>query len=295
MNSELITIALRYAEAFSDKDGVARTPLPGVSIIRQTMPTPLVYAISSPLVALVLQGRKRVTTGSKTFEFGAGQSLLIGANVPNSSQIIHASLVKPYVSLIIDLNTAIIKGLMTEIEVRPIGNTAAIRIDDSSDEVVDTSLRLLRLLGRPASRHILADQLMRELHYWLLIGQHGDAIQGLGMPDSQAHHIARVVDILREKFAKKLRVEDLAAIAGMSLSSFHAHFRANTSLSPLQFQKQLRLIEARRLLLEGTAIANAAHDVGYESVPQFTREYSRFFGTSPGRDMKAARSNDQAA
>ena len=296
MIDNLLTIARRHAETFADADGVARTPLPGVTILRQCRPTPLVYAISSPLVALVLQGRKRVSTGSESFEFGAGDSLLIGADVPNGSQITRASPGAPYVSVVVDLDLALIEQLMTEIEAQAVATGGAVRVGPTDAEVSDTVLRLLRLLGRPDARPILCDQLRRELHYWLLVGHHGDAIQGLGVPGSRARHIARAVDALRSRYAETVRVGELARMAGMSVSSFHEHFRAVTSLTPLQFQKQLRLIEARRrLLAEGETISLAAFAVGYESVPQFTRDYGRFFGSPPGRDLKRTRDGAEAA
>jgi AraC-like DNA-binding protein len=156
--------------------------------------------------------------------------------------------------------------------------------------VADAALRLMRLLDRPASVPVLQAQLVREMHYWLLAGRHGSAIRRLGWPDGHVQRVARAVAVLRAEFAETVPVERLAAVAGMSPSSFHQHFRAVTSLSPLQFQKQLRLIEARRLMFaEGVSASHAAFAVGYESVPQFTREYGRMFGLSPVRDMKAAR------
>ena len=143
---------------------------------------------------------------------------------------------------------------------------------------------------------MLQGQLMRELHFWLLSGRHGGSIRSLGVLDSHAQRIARAVAIIRSDFAKPLRVEHLAEVAGMSPSSFHEHFRAITALTPMQFQKQLRLIEARRLLIaDGAAISHATYAVGYESVPQFTRDYGRLFGLPPGRDIKAAKANVQAA
>jgi len=157
-------------------------------------------------------------------------------------------------------------------------------------------LRLMRLLDRPASVPILQSQLLRELHYWLLSGGHGGAIRSLGIVDSHAQRVARAVALIRDNFAQPLRVERLAEAAGMSPSAFHEHFRAITSLTPLQFQKQLRLIEARRMMLaDGEMISNAAYAVGYESIPQFTREYGRMFGLPPARDMKAAKTRMQPA
>ncbi len=169
---------------------------------------------------------------------------------------------------------------------------APVRAERTDAEVANAALRLMHLLERPAAVPVLHVQLLREMHYWLLAGRHGPAIQRLGWPDGRiCNAVARAVAVLRAEFAQPLPVERLAAVAGMSLSSFHQHFRAVTSLSPLQFQKQLRLIEARRLMLaEGVSSSSAAFAVGYESVSQFTREYARMFGLPPARETEAARS-----
>lgn len=156
--------------------------------------------------------------------------------------------------------------------------------------VADCALRLMRLLKRPDAIPVLRPLVMRELHYWLLRGRHGAAIHGLARPDGRAHRIARAVAVLRGEFDLPLRVEHLAAMAGMSASTFHYHFRAVTSLSPIQFQKQLRLVEARRRMLgEGCPASRAAFAVGYGSVTQFTREYTRMFGLPPERDRSESR------
>ncbi|ESQ81502.1 hypothetical protein ABENE_21910 [Asticcacaulis benevestitus DSM 16100 = ATCC BAA-896] len=280
----------------ADANGVATTPFPGVVILREPLPTTLQYSISKPMVALVLQGCKRVTMGQDTFDFGAGQSLLITTDVPTVSQITTASAAKPYYSLVLELDRALIEALVSDM-----GNVAfpaggPVRIDPTDVEVADAALRLLRLLDRPASIPVLKDQHLRELHFWLLSGRYGGAIRALGIMDSHAQRIGRAVSVIRADFAKPLRGEQLAEIAGMSISAFHAHFRNITSLTPLQFQKQLRLIEARRAMLSGGATINtAAFDVGYESVHQFTREYGRLFGRPPASDMKAAKQDQVTA
>ena len=288
MISELFTAASRFAEANADEHGVALTPFPGVAVVRQTMPTALEYAINRPLVALVLQGSKRVIMGSKNFDLRPGESLLVTADVPTVSQITHANLARPYVSIVFEIDAAVVTELVTEMGARPFLAGYPIRVDPTEGEVADAALRLLRLLGRPVAMPILQAQLLRELHFWLLSGRHGGAIRTLGIPDSHAQRIARAVNLIRSQFAAPLRVEQLASAAGMGLSSFHEHFRAITSLTPLQFQKQLRLIEARRLMLSaGEPLSNAAYAVGYESVPQFTREYGRLFGVTPARDRRS--------
>ncbi|MCJ8517951.1 AraC-like DNA-binding protein [Pseudorhizobium tarimense] len=296
LNSTLLDCVRRFADANADRFGVARTPIPGLFAMRATAPSKMQYAISKPLVALVLQGSKRVTMGSSTFDFGAGESLLIAADVPNVSQITRATAGKPYYSLVLDIDPAVTQSLVLEIGIAQAETGAPIHVDPTEAEVADAALRLMRLLDRPKSIPILQDQLIREMHYWLLTGPHGAGIRALGFADSHANRVARAVAVIRSGYSEAIPVERLAAVAGMSPSSFHQHFRAFTSLSPLQFQKQLRLIEARRMMIsEGATISNAAYAVGYESVPQFTREYGRMFGVSPARDVRESSGKIQLA
>lgn len=286
----LLDAVRRYADAHADTDGVAQTPIPGLMIVRATEPSGLVYAISKPLVCLVMQGGKHVTLGTQEFAFAAGDSLLITADVPTVSQITEASAKAPYLSLVLELEASIIAELVEQMDAVPVDRYAPVQVEPTDAEAADAALRIMRLLDRPTAVPVLHPQLVREFHYWLLCGRHGAATRRLGWPDSQARRVARAVAVLRSEFAQPLPVERLAAVAGMSPSSFHQHFRNVTSLSPLQFQKQLRLIEARRLMLaEGITASSAAFAVGYESVPQFTREYGRMFGAPPARDTEAAR------
>ncbi|WP_127754378.1 AraC family transcriptional regulator [Devosia sp. 1566] len=290
MTQALLDAVARYANAHADSDGIAVTPIPGLTLIRATRPSALQYAVSKPLVALVVQGQKRVTMGNDVFDFGAGDSLVVTADVPTISQITEASVGRPYFSLVLDLERALLTELSVEMRLAPVADAAPIRTEPTHAEVADAARRLLHLLERPASIPVLKMLLLREMHYWLLAGRHGSAIRRLGWPDSNIQRIAKAVAVLRSDFAQPLPVEKLAAVAGMSLSSFHQHFRQVTSLSPLQFQKQLRLIEARRqMVAEGASASTAAYAVGYESVPQFTREYRRMFGMPPVRDVSATR------
>lgn len=292
----LLDVVRHHADAHADGEGIARTPIRGLTAVRATTPSDLLYAISRPLVALVVQGAKHVTMGTQGFAFSAGDSLLITADVPTVSQITRASVAAPYYSLVLELDPAVIAELAVEMKAVLVADDAPVRVEPTDAEVADAALRLMRLLERPASVPVLQAQLVREMHYWLLTGRHGSAIRRLGGPDGHVQRVARAVAILRAEFARPLRIERLAAAAGMSPSSFHQHFRAVTSLSPLQFQKQLRLIEARRLMLsEGMSASGSAFAVGYESVSQFTREYGRMFGLSPVRDARAAKGRAQAA
>lgn len=296
MNDTLRAAVSRYAEAHANPAGLAQTPIAGLAAIRASRPSGLDYAISRPLACLVLQGGKRVSLGAQTFDFAAGDSLLITADVPTLSQITRASAAEPYFSLVLDLDLAVIAELALEMKLGPGDVGAPVRVEQTDAEVADAALRLMRLIERPAALPILQSQLVREMHYWLLAGRHGPAIRQLGWPGSGAQRIARAVALLRAEFAQPLPIERLAAASGMSPSSFHQHFRAATSLSPLQFQKQLRLIEARRLMTaEGATASRAAFAVGYESVQQFTREYRRTFGLPPGRDAEAIRGAISAA
>ena len=290
MTQALLKMVSRHADAHADPDGVATTPMSGLTLVRATRPSALQYAISRPLVALVVQGQKRVTMGSDVFDFGAGDSLVITADVPTISQVTAASVGHPYYSLVLELDQALLTELSVEMKLAPVADASPIRIEPTDTEVADAAQRLLHLLDRPASIPVLGAQLLREMHYWLLAGRHGSAIRRLGWADDNIRRVARAVALLRADYALPLPVEKLAGTAGMSVSSFHQHFRQLTSLSPLQFQKQLRLIEARRrMIADGASASTAAYDVGYESVPQFTREYRRMFGMPPVRDVSAAR------
>ena len=176
----------------------------------------------------------------------------------------------------------------------PDPGAAPIGVEPTDAELAEAALQLMRLLARPAALPVLQAQHVREMHYWLLAGRHGAAIRRLAWPSGSAQRVARAVAALRAGYDRPLPVERLAAMSDMSVSAFHAHFRAATSLTPLQFQKRLRLIEARRrMLAEGVPAGIAAHGVGYASVPQFTREYARMFGQPPVREIDAARQRAQ--
>ena len=296
MHTPLLARVLRYAALQADRDGIAPTPIAGLVAIRVNERSALTSQIARPLACLVLQGSKEVSTGGQTLTFHAGDSLLIMADVPTVSQITQASSATPYCSLVLDLNPAVIADLATDMATLEETTGAPVRSALTDAHLADTALRLMGLIERPAALPVLQAALVREFHYWLLAGRHGAAVRRLGLPDSHVRRVARAVALLRTDYARRLPVEQLAGLAGMSPSSFHQHFRAVTSLTPLQFQKQLRLIEARRLMLaEGANASNAAFTVGYESVQQFNREYRRMFGLPPVQDIRVARREKIAA
>jgi hypothetical protein len=198
----LLDVAGRYAEAHADKAGLAQTAIPGLSLVRATSPSGLVHAISQPLVCLVLQGSKRVTMGTQSFAFSAGESLLITADVPTVNQITRASVPAPYLSLVLELDLAVIADLVLQMKDGPAADAAAVRVGATEAEVADAALRLMQLLDRPAALPVLRAQRVREMHYWLLAGRLGAAIRRLGRPDGHAQRVARAVSVLRAEFAR---------------------------------------------------------------------------------------------
>ena len=284
MSHELKQAILRYTGKHERAEAVTVTPVDGLYLVKHTAPSQLEHTVVRPLVCLVLQGCKLVTTGSGVSSYAAGATMIVTGNVPTASRISNASLAVPYLAIALDLDPTVITDLiMSAPEVHP--SQAA---PETGEELRDALRRLVLLLDRPESLAMLKDGLIREIHYWLLLGRQGTAIRNLGLPDSHAQRIARAVAILRADHAQPVQIERLAAAAGMSRSAFHQHFRAITSLSPLQFQKHLRLIEARRLILKGKTLSQVAFKVGYVSASQFSREYTRMYGQPPSMDKKAA-------
>ena len=281
-----------YAEQHGDEDGLAETPVPGLRVMAAFAPGRPKRSVYRPLICLVLQGAKHLIAGTEVREIAAGDAVFIAADVPVVGQVARASREEPYLALSIELDMAIMQEIALQLPARspPSRRTGATVFSDDTDRAaLDCAERLMRLIDRPDSVPILLPAILRELQYWLLSGRYGAEVRALALPDSNARQIARAVEVVRAEYRKPIAVDRLAAAAGMSASSFHRHFKAVTSLSPLQFQKQLRLIEARRLMLsEGTSASNAAFEVGYESVAQFTREYRRMFGAPPKRDVRMA-------
>lgn len=296
MTDTLLSLVRRHTEAHAGQSGYAATPVRGLAAVRATAPSGLIHDIARPLVCLVLQGGKQVAMGRHSLAFGAGDSLLITADVPTVSQITRASVTAPYFSLVLELDPAVIAELALQMTDAPAEDGPPVRVERTDAETADAALRLMRLVERPHPDPVLHALRLQEVHYWLLAGRLGPAIRRLGWSEGPGQRVARAIAVLRSDFARPLPIDLLADVAGMSVSSFHRHFRAITSLSPLQFQKQLRLIEARRLMMaEGRSASCAAYAVGYESVPQFTREYGRLFGLSPVRDIERIRNEIRVA
>ncbi|AMM24507.1 AraC family transcriptional regulator [Variovorax sp. PAMC 28711] len=292
MFDDLRQATLRYTSAHGEADGVATTPVAGLYLVQRTACSEIEHTVARPLVCRVLQGRKEVAIGRHVMSYGAGDTMIVTGSVPTASRIVQASVVEPYLSMALDLNPA----LITDLILGAPDDTASSASPHADRDLGDALRRLVLLLDRPHSLAVLKDALIGEIHHWLLMGRQGAAIRNLGLPDSHARRIARAVALLRADCCQPLPIERLAAAAGMSRSAFHQHFRAITSMSPLQFQKSLRLIEARRLVLsEGRSLSQVAFDVGYASSSQFSREYARMYGQPPSRDKQAAERRRRAA
>ncbi|RAK51436.1 AraC family transcriptional regulator [Phenylobacterium deserti] len=280
---------VRYADRHADTEGSALTPLPGLRLMCRRRPSGPMPCVYKPLACLILQGAKQFTIGAETQVFSAGQSLVVALDTPLVAQVVQASVEAPYIALAIELDMGLVRDLALELDgVEPASESLSpLFVEDTEAAVLDCALRLMRLLDRPEATSVLYPAISRELHYWLLAGRHGAEIRRLARPDSQAQRIAKAVRILRADYAETVPVERLAIAAGMSVSAFHRRFKAVTSLTPVQFQKQLRLLEARRLMqAEGLSASLAAYGVGYESVSHFSRDYSRMFGVSPRQDLQ---------
>jgi AraC-like DNA-binding protein len=284
---------LRYGDIHANADGLVATPIEGVTLMRAYAPTGLMHAIYKPVLCLVLGGAKQLTVGNEVRVFSAGQSVIVSADVPIIGRVVSATRTEPYLAFALDLDMGVMREVAAQLapSAEPRSRRDAALLSDETDEaLLDGALRFVRLLDRPDAVPVLRPAILREMHYWLLAGRHGAAIRQLAAVDSHAERIARAVAVLRSELARPVPVERLAATAGMSTSSFYQHFKALTSLSPRQFQKQLRLLEARRLMFsDGLSASGAAFAVGYESVSQFTREYGRMFGAPPRRDRSDGR------
>jgi len=273
--------------------GEHATAIPGLTLYRRTAPTPCNAATYEPSLAVFVQGRKRVTLGGTTYLCDESTFLLTSVDVPVVSQIITASEEVPLLSLLLKLDMAVVREILSLEEFHtPEGSSQGrgIAIGKTTVELLSACSRLMDLLDAPEDIPFLSNTIQREIVYRLLRGPQGERLRAIATLGDQSHRTAKAIAWLRANYAKPLRVEELATVARMGMSTLHHHFRALTAMSPLQYQKQLRLVAAReRMLIEGLDAASAAFEVGYESASQFNREYSRFFGQPPMRDIKARR------
>jgi len=278
-------------------DGAAdlSTDVPGLSLYRNTAPSAPNPCTYEPSLLLVPQGKKRVDLGKQSYVFGESTFLLTSIELPIVSRVSVASVEKPYLAFFLKLDMGIVRDVLHTEEVRisapPVG-TRGMVLGEGTVELLTPCLRMVRLLGAPQDVPFFGKLLHREIIYRLLQGPQGDRLRSVATMANQSYLTAKAVTCLRENFEKTLNVDELASMAGMSRSTLHHHFRGLTAMSPLQFQKQLRLHTARqKMLTQELDAASAAFAVGYESPSQFNREYKRFFGKPPMRDVQALRAS----
>ena len=287
---ELAALITRFTAA---GDGMHATSLRGLALARTSQPHPLQHGISTACVGMIVQGVKRVMLGDDVYLYNRGAFCAGSLDLPVSAQIVEASPERPYLSLKFELDMRELTELMLDAPGEPAAEAPtqrALFVSRIEAQVVEAFVRLVRLLEAPEDIPALEAGARREVLYRILRSSQGGRLREFAGGAGRSPRVARAVQWLRQNFHRPLRVDELAALANMSTSSFHEHFRAMTAMSPLQFQKQLRLQQARQLLLsEALDAATAGHRVGYESPSQFSREYSRLFGVPPATDVKRLR------
>jgi AraC-like DNA-binding protein len=284
---ELRSLVLRHARA-----GTTTTAIPGVLVSRVDRSGPQLDVTTGTVLAVVAQGAKRLSVGGAVHDYGAGQYLVTSVELPVSGQFLHVSPERPALGFGLSLRPEVVAELMMRPAAADLLRTArvgpapsAVAVGHASDRLLDAAVRMLRLLDHPQDIPVLAPLIEREILWLLLADEQGATVRQLGLADSSLNRVRHVVQWLRERYTEPVRVDALAREARMSPSAFHRAFRDVTAMSPIQFQKSIRLQEARlRLMTHSGDITGTAHAVGYESPSQFSREYRRQFGAPPSRD-----------
>lgn len=287
---DLIAEVAAFVRANGGLETGCETGIDGFRAYCRENPTPFEAVICEPIMCLVLQGAKEEHLEDRRIRYGAGMSLIVSHALPLKNGVIAASPDRPFVSLALRLDLAAARSLYDAagFAADQVKTTHSMSVADGDPALIDAVGRLFRLAQDPVEAQALAPLVLKEIHFRLLRAQHGGMLRQLLLHESPASRISKAITMIREGFKLPIPVAELAAAAGMSQSSFHEHFKTLTSTTPLQYQKELRLLEARRLLMSGgKSVAAVAYDVGYESPTQFSREYTRKFGISP-RDEKLA-------
>lgn len=263
------------------------TPIPGVFVAAAEAPSGKIHGVYRPSLCAILQGTKISRIGDRTCRYTQGNCLITSLDVPVQAEIVEASSDRPYVALIVNVDASVVAELLLEHpasapELDPAPEAMAVH--PLPIDLIDPLERLVALAERPKDIPVLAPMIQREIIWHMLSGPQGNMLRQTGITDSRTARIGRSIAWVRSNFTETLSVPHLATLAGMSPATFHRHFKAATAMTPVQFQKSLRLQEARRLLLEGSDVAQTGFAIGYESPSQFSREYRRMFGAPPGRD-----------
>ena len=293
MNEMQQTELAQLIDKFSTAEGVQPTAVPGMNVIKLSgvdMRLPNVY---TPSLCVIVQGKKQVMVNDELYRYRPSEYLVVSVDMPVIGQVTKASRKEPYLCLQIDIDPRALAALITETGFTPDAATETARgifVGTMNDDLGDSVLRLARLMEKPDDIAMLSPMILREIHYRLLRDTHGQRMAQLVIQGSNMHRINTVIQTIKANFEKPFGVDDMADLAGMSVSSFHFHFKEVTAMSPLQYQKRLRLMEARRMMLTDSLDATrAAYSVGYESPSQFSREYARLFNQPPLRDITALR------
>ncbi len=272
------------------RDGAEATAVPGLGLYRASAPTECISAAYEPALVVFAQGEKRINAGGTIYVCDGSTFLLTSIDLPVVSQVTKASKEEPILALLLRLEMPTVREILSQNDFHlpdAVSGTRGMAVGKTSVELLDACLRLLDLLDAPLDIPFLNPLIQREIIYRLLRGPEGKHLRAIATLGEQSNRTAKAVAWLRENYAKPLRVDELASVAQMGVSTLHHHFRSLTAMSPLQYQKQLRLHTARvRMITNGLDAASAAFEVGYESPSQFSREYSRFFGQPPMRDIK---------
>jgi AraC-like DNA-binding protein len=288
---------LRQSIARRAGDGVTPTALPGVSVVCSPTTGEPTCGIAEPTLAVVAQGVKETTLNGRTFTYGAGQFLVVSVDLPVTGNVTHANAAEPFLAFVLALRPQAIAALLLETATTSTAGPAVldtlpagIAVSDASPALLDAIGRLLALVDAPKDAAALSAGVEREVLWRLITGPQGATVRQIGLADSRLAYLARAIRWIRGHYNETLRVEELASLATMSVSSFHRHFRALTSMTPIQFQKEIRLHEARtRLLADPGDVTGVGFAVGYDSPSQFSREYRRMFGMPPSRHAQALR------
>jgi len=271
-------------------DGVHPTRIPSLFLVRESEVSEPVVRVGEIAFCLIIQGEKEVWLGEQRFLYGAGHCVVSSVELPVTGQIIEASADCPYLAFKVEFTPAEVLDVMNDANLKPTRDKKAKRamfVGDVGETLLDAAVRLGSLLDHPQHIPVLAPLFKKELLYWVLQGPHGDSLKQLAVEEGSTRRVRTVIEHILANYDQALPVEELARLANLGVSSLHRQFKEVTAMSPIQFQKQLRLQEARRLLLtESTDIAGIAFRVGYESQSQFSREYSRLFGSPPRADIR---------
>jgi AraC-like DNA-binding protein len=278
--------------AASARNRLTETGIPRVAMVQGKIPEHELNAVYDPMVNLILQGSKSMTVGERTLHYSPADYFVMSVDLPAIGTVRPSASGEPYLAVALTLQPSVVANLMADLPEITCAERGerGFSVAAVTSDLIDAWLRMLRLMERPADIPALAPVYEREILYRVLQGPHGAMLRDIATPDSAAARVSLAIRWIRRDFAQPLRVEALAEKASMSASAFHRHFKAVTALSPLQYQKRVRLLQARTLLIAGgKSVTSAAFEVGYESATQFSREYAREFGLSPGRDAERIR------